>query len=384
MYGKFNFKNTFLPVLFLVLISFFFLNNIFSFTKDTENKENRTLLKAPPLDINHLDPFPVDYENYYNDNFKLRNFFISAYNLLYIKFYKKSPLPAKVIIGKDGWYFYNAIHGAAYRGLERFSEIELKDFKDELLYRNQYLKKRGIKYYFVIVPTKYTVYPEFIPDGISRFNTITMADQVMSVFKKDTAINIFDMRSVVVDAKKHNIRLYYKTDSHWNFAGGYFCYVNLIERMKKDFPQFQPIGLNNYTIDSVWQKGGDLSRMLGMDDVIKELNIRLTPRFKSTVIAGKKHHYNPGNFQDTSNFETVKLNPQLKGPKALIFVDSYNHGLENYVPQHFSKTVYIWDNWEYKLNEEIVESEKPDVVLTIIAECQLKVILQHMSHKKAL
>jgi hypothetical protein len=36
--------------------------------------------------------------------------------------------------------------------------------------------------------------------------------------------------------------------------------------------------------------------------------------------------------------------------------------------ESFSKAVYIIDNWEYKLNEDIVEIEKPDIMLYLISE----------------
>jgi len=384
MYRKFNFKRISLPLIFILLISFFFLNNIFSFTKDTINKENRTLAKMPVFDINHLDGFPSDFENYYNDNFKLRNLFIRYYNILFQDYFKKSPLPDKVIIGKKDWYFFNGIHGSAYRGIEQFSKDELIDFKNEMLYRRHYLDNKGIKYYFVILPTKYSIYPEFIPNNITRLSKETIADQVMAVCGNNSEINILDMRKVLLNAKKKNIRMFQKTDSHWNYAGAYFCYVNMIESMKKDFPQFKPLGLDKYIVDSIWQEGGDLARMLGMDDVIKELDVRVYKNFKTTVEVGKKHNYNPGAFSPAKDFEVVSVNPQLKGPKLLVMRDSFSWLLINYLSEHFSRSVYIWDNWEYKLNEDIIEIEKPDVVVSIVLESNLKFILKHMSHKKGI
>jgi hypothetical protein len=195
---------------------------------------------------------------------------------------------------------------------------------------------------------------------------------------------MFDMRPVLIDAKKHNLRLFQKTDSHWNYAGGYFCYVNLIERMKKDFPQLNPIPIEKFNVDSVWQNGGDLSRMLGLETKIKENDVRVYPKFKSFVYKGKKQNYNPGNFSVPADYEVIRVNPSVKGPKILVIRDSFCWLLMNYLSENFSKSVYIWDNWEYKLNEEIIAEEKPDAVLTIITECQLKVILDNMSHKSKL
>jgi hypothetical protein len=41
----------------------------------------------------------------------------------------------------------------------------------------------------------------------------------------------------------------------------------------------------------------------------------------------------------------------------------------------FSESILIWDNWNYKLNEEIVKREKPDIILTLIIEANLEYIL---------
>ena len=377
-----NYTKKALPIIFVLFIFFFFLNNFFTFTKDTTNKENRTLAKMPDFDINHLDGFPAKFETYYNDNFKLRNLFIKSYNILYQNYYKISPIPNQVTFGKNDWYFYNGISGAVYRGIERFSKDELNDFKDELLYRKHYLEAKGIKYYFVILPTKYSIYPEYIPNNITRLSKETLADQVMGVFGNNGEINILDMRPVLLDAKKHNIRLFQKTDSHWNYAGAYFCYVNLIEKMKKDFPQFQPLELDKFVVDSVWQAGGDLTKMLGLEDVIRELDVKVIPNYKTTVAEGKKHNYNTGGLSPAKDFEVVKINPKLKAPKALVIRDSFTWLLINFFPEHFSKSVYIFDSWEYKLNEDIVEIEKPDVVLNIVLECNLKNITKNMSHNK--
>jgi hypothetical protein len=382
MVGLFKYNKIALPVIFLLIIFFFFLNYLFSFTQDIKNNENRMLATKPSFDINHLDDFPTNFENYYNDNFNPRNLFIKYYNILYKDYYKKSPIPDKVIFGKNDWYFFNGTHGSTYRGIDHFTSEELNDFRDELVYRRHYLEARGTKYYFVILPTKYSIYPEYLPDNILRFRKQTMADQVMEACGNNPEINILDMRKVLLDAKKHNLRLYQKTDSHWNYAGAYFCYHNLIENLNKDFPDMHPLEKDKFVIDSAWQEGGDLSKMLGLSNIVRELDVIFYPNFVTSVTKGKKQNYDPGSLAIPEDYEAVRVNPKLKGPKLLVMRDSYTWLLVNYLSEHFSKSVYIFDSWEYKLNEDIVEKEKPDVVISIVLECFLKNVVKNMSHKK--
>ncbi len=377
------FLNFFLSVLFIIIIFFVIIDKVFIITNDIKNSENRTLATIPILDINKLDAFPSNYENYFNDHFTFRNLIIRYYSYFNAVIIKKSPTH-KVIIGKNDWYFYNEIHGNAYRGILRFNKQELSEFRKEIYYRNNFLSKRGIKYYFVIVPTKYSVYSEYLPYYFKPLNPQTMADQITNLFKNDTNINIIDIRQAIRNAKiKTNLRLYYKTDSHWNFAGGFFGYQAIINYIKRDFPKIYQTKFEDYNIDSVEFAKGDLAKFLSLENILSENKIIFTPKFKSNVTNGEKHNYDCGNFKDTANFEKVKINKSSHGPKAIFVVDSYNHGLENFMPESFHKCVFIWDNWEYKLNENIVESEKPDAMFTIIAECQLKEILKNLSYKNA-
>ena len=64
-------------------------------------------------------------------------------------------------------------------------------------------------------------------------------------------------------------------------------------------------------------------------------------------------------------------------PKLMIVSDSFGEYILELLSERFSKSVKIWDNWEYKLNEDIVEKEKPDVMLLVIHEQNLKNLLKH-------
>ena len=52
-----------------------------------------------------------------------------------------------------------------------------------------------------------------------------------------------------------------------------------------------------------------------------------------------------------------------------------------FLAENFSVTEKIFDKWEYKLNESIVENEKPDVFLMIVLESNLRNIIKYRSFK---
>ena len=373
------------PILVLGLIYFVWAANVLSFTKDIESTENRKFAEKPQLNINNLDGFPKKYEKYYNDNFPMRNYLIQGYNNSIINYLGRSPLPEFVIFGKGDWMYYGEKHIKVYRGTEHYSKNEIEEIKKELLYRYEYLKKRGIKYYFVVLPTKYTIYPEFIPDNVTRLYNKTITDQLLEAFNGNAPFRLIDTRQALLDAKKHNVRLFQKTDAHWNSAGAFFAYQKISEYLTKDFPdKIETRKFEDYSVDSLWEKGGDLTKLLGTYEKSKEMQIYLRENFKSEVYRGKESGYDPKGFAAKDDYEIVCINPKQKNKlKGLVIRDSFTGFMVQFLQEDFYKSTYIFDRWEYGLNEEIVENEKPDVFINIVVECHLKNLLAHLSYKNA-
>lgn len=58
-------------------------------------------------------------------------------------------------------------------------------------------------------------------------------------------------------------------------------------------------------------------------------------------------------------------NPSTNNLKVLIFRDSFTSGILPYLKESFGEILFIWD---YKLNKELIEQEKPDILIHIIVE----------------
>jgi hypothetical protein len=50
-------------------------------------------------------------------------------------------------------------------------------------------------------------------------------------------------------------------------------------------------------------------------------------------------------------------------PNIVIIRDSFYQTLVELTSENFNNSLFIWDNWEYGINEEIIKKEKPDIVL---------------------
>ena len=113
----------------------------------------------PTLNARTLISFPKMYEAYFNDHFGFRHSLIRLNSLMKMEFLKTSP-EKKVILGKDGWLFYDTdnylgdgITIKDYRGLAPFSDKELIQIKNELERRRDTLAKSGIQYVVAVAPS---------------------------------------------------------------------------------------------------------------------------------------------------------------------------------------------------------------------------------------
>lgn len=100
-----RFRIVSVAAVFLAMIAFPLLNGWFKLVPDIESTENRQMAARPPLELSHLDPFPAEYEKYYNDNFSIRSRMVKSFNTMNITLFNKSPLPDMVVIGREGWLF---------------------------------------------------------------------------------------------------------------------------------------------------------------------------------------------------------------------------------------------------------------------------------------
>ena len=78
-------------------------------------------------------------------------------------------------------------------------------------------------------------------------------------------------------------------------------------------------------------------------------------------------------------FEMVRERKDTTMPKLLLISDSFAGNLFPYISEPFSRSVKIFDSWQYKLNEEIVIAEKPDVVVLIVQESNIRNMLKYLS-----
>jgi len=334
---------------------------------EMENTENRKLADEPVFNPELLDPFPVEYEKYYNDHFSLRNQLVKLKSYLVVNVFNKSPMPNKVIFGTEGWLHLVPKELEEYRGTNLLSQLEIDKIAVEFKRRKDYLEKRNSKLYIVIAPIKYSIYPEYLPVYVDKINKTSRTDQIISALR-DNNISVLDLRPHEIKAKEKGL-VYYKTDNHWNNLGGFYAYKALIDKIKIDFKDIPVLSIDDFDIKTEVVKGRKTAKLLNMIDEFEDIKYELIQKTPSKTKKVKSVGYPmPKNFPYDYAFEMNYETANDSLPKLLFIRDSFGSALIPYLNQSFKRSLFVFDGWIYRSNEHIIEKEQPDVVVFMILE----------------
>ncbi len=357
-----------LVILFLVAICVPAVRSLTVSAQAQATTENRRLAPAPEWHWKraYLIVFPTKFEAFFNDRFGYRDTLIRWLSLIRVRSLHTSASP-QVIVGKKGWLYYTETPvGCDYANVRPFREEELEGWKQTLERRRAWLAARGIHYYFVVAPDKQTIYPEMLPAALRERRGPSRLDQLEAYLQAHSDFRILDLRQPLLRAKDRD-RLFCRTDSHWNERGAYLGYRSLMEAVSESFPGLQPLPRSALQAGAMRTRGGDLARMLGLDDRYHEDFLFLaprTPRQAHTVPVPPQWHLPDWRWP----LLTERPGPQL--PRAVMFRDSFAACMVPFLSEHFRHIFYVRqepDEFDYAL----VEREKPDIVIQETVERKL-------------
>ena len=338
--------------------------------------EKRRLEELPDFNLkpDTLAIFPSRFEGYFNDHFGFRNLFIRRYNRIIKKYFSKSPVP-NVLIGKNNWLFFtesNLIDD--FVGADPFTEEELETWRLNLKHKRDWLAKQGIRYLFVVAPNKQTIYPENLPDYLQKDRGKTRLQQFMAYLNAYSDLPILDLSATLTEEKKLH-RIYHMTDTHWNDLGAFAGYRVIIERVAQWFPEVS--SMNNKIIGSENKigKGGDLAGMLDMADTMHEERpvLKIQPTICSPKIKREINDYwkIPAD-QIRSSLLVTKCD--MSTLRAVVFRDSFFETIIPYIAKDFGETVYIWKQYDHAIMKDLIEQQKPHIVIEEMVERLLNLV----------
>jgi hypothetical protein len=310
--------------------------------------------------------FGAAFGQAFADRFGMRSALIVAQHWALVDIFGVSPV-ANVMIGRDGWLFWLGEDARSldrhYRGTRRVPDFEAEAYVAEVKRRHEYLRSRGIAYLPIIVPEKFTIYPEYLPSWVAPGRNPTLLARTMDRLAEDGSVPYVDLRPVLRETKGGE-RLYYLTDSHWNLAGAGVAYVAIMHavqallpgRLATVAPPVRPPYIAGH--DVYW---GDLARAIGIPfrftepDYLPLDAVTSNPR-RAGLLARPIA---------MRGLMTIYEQPNADLPRLVMNRDSMAVALIPLLSENFHRSVYVQST---ALARETIEREHPDIVIDEIVE----------------
>jgi hypothetical protein len=346
-----------------------------SSSKTTLASERRLQAELPKFawTQRYFERFPRKFEAYFDDRFGFRENLIYAHNYIKTEVLKASSSPS-VVLGKENWLYI--ADEQRYNRSQPLTAAELENWKRLLECRQNWLKGQGIQYVFAIAPNKSTLYPEFLPDAANFVPPISRLDQLMGYLEKNSTVQILDLRKPL-QQNKSTYRVYQKTDTHWNEVGAFIASREIINNVREKLPAVKQLPeLKEVKIAENTQIGGDLAHMLKLQSIYPEQNLQVQlPQRKATYAGILKEGTASVQEELPLGMQGIAIAYEVKDPalpRAVFFGDSFGQLLLPFLPESFSRTVYLGG---LTFNPQLVEKERPAIVLQEIAERHLEMSL---------
>jgi hypothetical protein len=320
--------------------------------------ENRTMAVLPDK---LSDRFFTQIDDYINDRFGFREYFIKFYHSVMSRSTKG--IKNGAIFGKEDWLFYLGNNNLAdFQKRNLFDEETLQRFILQLEKRSAWCEENGIKFLFVITPNKHSVYPEYYP--FERPEGITRSDQIMDALPDTLKDKVLFPRDYIVSKKSaYSVPLYIATDTHWNGLGAFHCFELILQKMQAYFPQTVFPEFNWEThIDKTVGKG-DIVAMAGLRHYGTDTHATILPE------GGWDLYYTFTKYEvePSRKVNMITNHNRQDLPKAMIFFDSFFGAIQPFTSGIFSNTNYRWKILEDRDKEYILEN-KPDILIWEILE----------------
>jgi alginate O-acetyltransferase complex protein AlgJ len=310
-------------------------------------KEGRRLAPVPdpPTSLAGLADLPREVDAYLSDHFGLRHAMIKLHRDL------SHPLVIRVntaaMIGRDGRMFYQGDEMVRQSAGLILRDARVAEAADLAQAMRDVLEKQGVRFLVLIPPNASTIYQDDLPDWAQRKGRKTEYD----LFLEDLAargVKAVDLRPALGGVRDEGKEAYRMTDAHWTPRGAIAGYDAVVEA--DGHPDWRIDPTTALGPPQEW-KGGDVARILGVQDEVSEM-------VEDFVLpqVGQDHALSdrlmPDHIITTGN----------AGPTVVVIGDSFT---ANYFPlllsQHVGRAVWM-QHQRCAFDWSQVESFHPDEV----------------------
>lgn len=279
-------------------------------------------------------------------------------------------LAAFVHEGRDGWLFLTA---GSNNVIGQFSETplmrqRLKDWKALLVDRYRHCEGLGATYRHLIVPEKLTVYDDRL-QGLDIDQRLSPAVRLRRSLAWHPWVRHACLDLVTAFRERSGQEdLYYRTDSHWTFAGRMVAYRVLCRSLgvapREDLTQ-RPSHEERLQGDL----GGQLDPPQSEIARVYHLQRDAVRSYASPIVEAREAAGLMSTLHVGAHVIYRNPSPQADPRRLVVFGDSYAHFapvmLTIMLAETFAEVHFVWSasvDWAY------VERTLPDILVTQIAE----------------
>jgi hypothetical protein len=316
----------------------------------------------PPRTWSELALFPAAYEQHHRDTFGLRDVLLAGNSLVKFYGFRVGPSPILVPDGLDWIDLAGNETLTVLRGLLPFTRAELEGWQALLENREAALAQLDIRYLFVIIPNKETIYRERVP---ARYNQVgpTRLDQLVDWLEKHSKARILDLRPQFLVEKAHDEPgnyLYNPLGTHWGGRGCLCAYRALVERIRQWFPKTRALSAREYEMTESAFNADTWATSMYIPRVLVQREWHLNPR---PDLRTEPLNQDPGPPR-----RDVYGDLRASGPRVLAYHDSFLPAIAPMCAATFSKFEIITGPG---FDLETIARSRPEMVLEIFVERSL-------------
>ena len=261
-------------------------------------------------------------EKYLNMRIGFRDQMLTMYQILNDRLFHLMEHPL-YMYGKNGYvYFKFWTYIADYQNLIPDQEYA-DEFAREMKAFSDLSGEKGAKFYYLLIPDKKTIYPEYFPDGINKFDGVSRTEQILHSMSEE-GVNWVYPYEALMEGKQHRQVFNVKYDAgHWNDFGAFDAVCGLYQRLRIDFPEIPMLSEEDYDISTDHVDSLLVSRF-PIDEEVPVFTLKASTAVSDSDWLNENLDFSGGNYS-----RTRYVNPQKRGlPKFLLFHDSYFPGRE--------------------------------------------------------
>lgn len=334
---------------------------IFALVKDrvdTENHENRELASFPDASV-HFEQWPSAFDDWYIDHLPFKNQFTAANSLIQIALFNTTTSP-RVVVGNDGWLFYNNYDADDNPINDILGQNEFTEQDRETMLANIEATEEAYpdaQFILLLAPNKETVYRDMLPEYITKSAVDeTRVEALCDWLSERTECLVWSEAELLEAARTQQV--YYKYDTHWNLIGGYLAAREVCEKAGVILPELSSLDI----VDGGAGYPSDLAALAGIQSrSVDDREYTLSGFGDGVSVTREELNFISPATRFTSN---------ASEERTVLFVhDSFYKSMEGYLPLVFSEVISVERNY-HDLHgcHALIEEFQPDIILMEVAE----------------